>query len=94
MPTLITRYNWGASLRNANPELTRQLETAYTDTALIVNGKTSKYITNVNPPNNVTALQTNKNFEIGDFWINTATNNSWHMTSRTSDVIVNWQQIT
>lgn len=94
MPTLITKFNWGSELRNANPLLCRQLDEAYTDTAIIVNGKSSKYQTTVDPPNNVTAADINKNFVIGDFWVNMSTDNAWIMTSRTTSDIVNWQQIT
>ena len=94
MPTLITNFNWGIALKNANPELTRQLSEAYTQTALCVNTKTSKYITTVDPPDPVTASTTNKNFEIGDFWVNTTSDTAWIMTSRTTDVLVTWTQIT
>jgi len=94
MPRLITNFNWGAALRNANPELTRQLSESYTDTALIVNTKVSKYITNVDPTDPATPSQFNKNLEIGDIWVNTATDNAWIMTSRTTDLLVTWKQIT
>lgn len=97
MPTLITNYNWGASLRNANPELTRQLSQAYNDTAQAVNGKVSKYYTDgnqkphVNPPAN---SEFNKNFEIADVYVRTDTNTAWMMTSRTTANAVNWTLIT
>lgn len=97
MPTLITNYNWGASLRNQNPELTRQLSQAYNDTAQVVNTKTSKYVTDgnqkphVNPPAN---SDFNKNFEIGDFFVRTDTDTAWIMTSRTTAEAVTWTQIT
>lgn len=94
MPTLITRYNWGKATQNANPQLAKQLDEAYTDTALIVNTKTSKYIAEVDPPNNVTADAINRNFDLADFWVNKVSDNAWIMTSRTSDLIVNWQLIT
>lgn len=97
MPTLINNFNWGASLRNANPELVRQLSQSYNDTALVVNTKTSKYVTDgnlrphVNPPANA---EFNKNFEIGDFFIRTDTNSAWIMTSRTTANAVTWTIIT
>lgn len=97
MPTLITNFNWGSSVINANPELTRQLSTAYTDTALIVNTKVSKYVTNgsgrpnVNPP---ASSDFNKNFEIGDIYVRIDTNSAWIMTSRTSSIAVTWTLIT
>ncbi len=94
MPTLITTFNWGSSLNNSNPELTRQLSQAYTDTSLCVNTKISKYVTITDPPDPVTPLQTNKNFEIGDIWVNKMTDNAWIMTSRTTDLLVTWTQIT
>ena len=97
MPTLLTNFNWGASLRNFNPELTRQLSTAYTDTAQAVNTKISKYVTDgnqrphVNPPAN---SDFNKNFEIADVYVRSDTNTAWMMTSRTSSSTVTWTQIT
>lgn len=97
MPTLLTNFNWGASLRNFNPELTRQLSTAYTDTAQAVNTKISKYVTDgnqrphVNPPAN---SDFNKNFEISDVYVRSDTNTAWMMTSRTSSSTVTWTQIT
>jgi hypothetical protein len=94
---MIQNYNWGTSLANNNPELTRQLSQAYNDTANVVNTKTSKYATdglqrpNVNPPAN---SDFNKNFEIGDFYIRTDTNTAWIMTSRTTSNAVTWSQVT
>ena len=94
MPTLITNFNWGTALKNANPELTRQLSEAYTQTAQCVNTKTSKYVTKVDPPDPITSSSTNKNFEIGDFWVNKSSDTAWIMTSRTTDLLVTWTQIT
>ena len=97
MPTLITNFNWGASLRNQNPELTRQLSAAYQDTAFAVNTKISKYSTDgiqrphVNPPAN---SDFNKNFEICDVYVRTDTDTAWMMTSRTTANAVTWTQIT
>lgn len=94
MPTLIQTYNWGSALRNQNPDLTRQLDTAYTQTAQAVNTKTGKFITDQDPPNAVTASDFNKNLSVGDFWINSTSDNAWIMTSRTTDVLATWKQIT
>lgn len=97
MPTLIQNFNWGASLRNNNPELTRQLSQAYTDTATAVNTKASKYVTDgvqkphVNPP---ASSDFNKNFEVGDLYVRTDTDTAWIMTSRTTSIAVTWIQIT
>ncbi len=97
MPTLITNFNWGTALKNANPELTRQLSAAYTDTALAVNTKISKYSTNgtsrphMNPPAND---QFNANFEICDVFVRSDTDQAWMMTSRTSSIAVTWTLIT
>lgn len=97
MPTLISNFNFGTSLRNANPELTRQLSSMYSDIALNSNTKVSKYFTDgvskphVNPPAN---NQFNKNFEICDIYVRTDTNTAWIMTSRTTDEAVTWTQIT
>lgn len=97
MPTLITDFNWGSSLRNENPELTRQLSESYTQTALCVNTKISKYVTDgvqkphVNPPAN---SDFNRNFELGDIYIRSDTNTAWILTSRTTSNAVTWTQIT
>jgi|SRR5690606_13847595 len=97
MPTLLTNFNWGTYLRNSNPELTRQLSEAYSDTALAVNTKISKYTTNgnqkphVNPPAN---SDFNKNFDVADIYVRTDTNTAWIMTSRTDANNVTWTQIT
>ena len=97
MPTLIQNFNWGAALRNDNPDLVRQLATAYSDTAQVVNVKVSKYFTDgvqkphTNPPAN---SQFNQNFEIGDIFVRTDTNTAWIMTSRTTSNAVTWTQIT
>lgn len=92
MPTLITNFNWGSSLRNENPELTRQLSDAYTSTALVVNTKVTCYVTQlVDPPAN---SDFNKNFNIGDEYVRTDTDTAWKMTSRTSSTAVTWTQIT
>jgi len=97
MVTLITNYNWGSSLKNQNPELTRQLSTAYTDTAQVVNTKISKYTTDgdrkphVDPPAN---SDFNNNFEIADIYVRTDTDTAWIMTSRTTSNAVTWTLIT
>lgn len=97
MVTLIQNFNWGAALRNANPELTRQLSSAYTDTALVVNTKVGKYVTDgiqrphVDPPAD---SDFNKNFEIGDIYVRTDTDTAWILTSRTNANAVTWTQIT
>lgn len=92
MPTLITNFNWGSNMLKENPLLYRQLSEAYSDTAKVVNTKSSRYVSpDTNPPAND---QFNKNFEIGDFYIRTDTNTAWIMTSRTTAEIVTWTQIT
>lgn len=97
MPTLQQNFNWGSALRNDNPELNRQLATAYSDTAQVVNTKVSKYTTdglqkpNVDPPAN---SDFNKNFEIGDIYVRTDTDSAWIMTSRTTSNAVTWTLIT
>ena len=94
MPTLATKFNWGSELYNANPLLIRQLDTAYSDISLVVNTKSSKYIAETDPPNPATENTINKTLEIGDFWVNKTSNNAWIMTSRTTDLLVTWKQIT
>ncbi len=106
MPTLIVNYNWGRSLQNFNPELTRQLSSAYTDTANAVNSKLSKYVTNGEERPNVDPPATpdnprrrpsspfNKSWEIGDIYVRTDMNMAWIMTSRTTAEDVVWTLIT
>lgn len=97
MPTLTQNFNWGISLRNGNPELVRQLATAYSDTSSAVNSKVSKYVTDgvqkphVNPP---ASSDFNMNFEIADVYVRTDTNTAWMMTSRTTSNAVTWSLIT
>lgn len=92
MPTLITRYNWGSALANSNPLLVRQLDEAYSDTAIAVNTKISKNVVDGQDPPASDVV--NKNFEIGDIWVRTDTNSAWIMTSRTTNVSVTWTLIT
>ncbi len=97
MPTLQQNFNWGSALKNDNPELCRQMSSAYSDTAQVMNTKVSKYFTDgiqrphMNPPAND---QFNKNFEIGDIFVRTDTDTAWIMTSRTTANAVTWTQIT
>jgi hypothetical protein len=97
MPTLINNYNWGAALRNENPELVRQLSTAYSDTAVVMNTKISKYFTDgvdkphMDPPAD---SEFNNNFEICDVFVRTDTDTAWMMTSRTTSNAVTWTVIT
>ena len=96
MPTLFEDFNWGSFLENQNPELTRQLSTAYSDIAVVTNTKVSKYVTDgdkkphVNPP---ASSDFNKNFELGDVYIRSDTDSVWMMTSRTTDIAVTWTAI-
>lgn len=94
MPFLPPFFNWGSALRNENPDLARQLSEFYAQIVNVVNTKASKFITDVNPPNSVTASDFNKSLDIGDFWVNTSTDRSWQMTSRTSLTIATWTLIT
>jgi hypothetical protein len=97
MPTLQQNFNWGSSLRNANPELTRQLSEAYSNTAQVMNTKVSKYFTDgiqkphVDPP---ASSDFNKNFEIADVYVRTDTDTAWMLTSRTTSTNVTWTLIT
>lgn len=94
MPRVATNFNWGTALRNENPDLTRQMSSAYEQTALCVNTKISKYVTTTDAPNAATANAANKNLEIGDIWVNKSLDRAWIMTSRTTDVLVTWKLIT
>jgi len=97
MPTVPNYYNWGSSLLNANPELTRQLSDSRSEVVLCLNTKVSKYATDgvqrphVDPP---ASSQFNKNFEISDIYVRTDTNTAWIMTSRTTSEAVTWTVIT
>lgn len=97
MPTLIESFNWGRRQLEKDPELTRQLASAYNTTASTVNGKVSRYVTdgdrkpNVDPP---ATGQFNKNWDIGDIYVRTDTDMAWIMTSRTTAEAVTWTLIT
>jgi len=92
MPTLVTRYNWGKGADEEENRKNRQLSDTFSDIAITVNNKLSKrVISGQNPP---AIDQVNKNFEIGDVWVRTDTDDAWIMTSRTNDTTVTWTIIT
>jgi len=91
MPNQPPRFNWGTEIKNINPTLYNQLNDSFSSTARVLNTKTSKYLTNVNPPADD---QINTLFEEGDFWINQDTDTAWIMTSRTTNTAATWKQIT
>lgn len=91
MPSQTPRFNWGAEIKNINDTLYNQLNDSFSSTARVLNTKTSKYITNVNPPADD---QINLNFEQADIWINQSTDTAWILTSRTTNTAVTWKQIT
>lgn len=91
MPTLSRKFNWGSEAQNSNPELYNQLSDVYENTASVVNTKISKYIATTDA---LSTAQVNKNFDIGDVWVNKLTNRVWMMTSRTTDVTVTWTPLT
>jgi hypothetical protein len=97
MSRLNTTYNFGASLRNANPALNRQLGQIYNLIALALTDRVSKYVTNgeqrphVDPP---ASSQFNVAFDIGDIYVRTDTDTAWIMTSRTTSEAVTWTVIT
>lgn len=91
MTRLNTRYNWGQTLSVENPDLYRQLNDVYSIIASNTNGKCNKasMLTAPQADNDV-----NKNYDIGDIWVNTQTNSAWIMTSRTTPTAVTWKQFT
>lgn len=91
MPNQTPRFNWGTEIKNINPTLYNQLNDSFSSTARVLNTKTSKYRTNVNPPADD---QINTLFEEGDFWINEDTDTAWILTSRTTNTAATWKQIT
>ncbi len=91
MPNLNPRFNWGSAVKNFNEVLYNQLNDAYSDTAHMVNIKTTKVSAIVNPPADAAS---NATYEIGDIWVNRLTDTAWILTSRTTNTAVNWQQIT
>lgn len=91
MPSQTPTFNWGSEIKNINPTLYNQLNDTFSSTARVLNTKTSKYRTTVNPPADD---QINTLFEQGDFWINENTDTAWILTSRTTNTAVTWKQIT
>jgi hypothetical protein len=91
MPVLAGTFNWGKAIAELSRDLYNQLSKAYSDTSNIVNTKVSKrVISGQDPP---ASDQVNKNYDIGDIWVRTDTNQAWIMTSRTSDIDVVWTLI-
>ena len=85
---LAIKYNFGDKLRATEDErLLRQLDDAYTDTALVVNTKVSKIVANTDPLSNNSV---NKNFEIGDIWVNQTGQRVYMMTDRATASNVTW----
>lgn len=92
MANVVRKFNFGTKEKEQNPELYNQLSSMYEGLALAVNDRIAKrVIAAVSPPANDVI---NRNFEIGDIWVRTGTNQAWIMTSRTSDVVVVWTVIT
>ncbi len=91
MTRLNEKYNWGNTLSEENPDLYRQLNDVYSDLASKSNGKSNKINMTMPPPAN---SPVNKNFDIGDIWVQTNANTAWVMTSRTTSETVMWRQIT
>lgn len=91
MPSQTPTFNWGSEIKNINPTLYNQLNDTFSSTARVLNTKTSKYRTTVNPPADD---QINTLFEQGDFWINENTDTAWILTSRTTNTAVTWKLIT
>ncbi len=90
MSRLNSFFNWGTELKTSNPTLYNQLTEVYASIARAVNTKPSKNVSTEKP---TAASKINSLFEIGDMWINTATNGVWVMTSRTSDIAVTWTAV-
>lgn len=91
MPTLATKFNWGAEIMNVNQVLYNQLNDSYSSIARITNLKSTKTSQTTNPPSD---SQINANYDIGDIWVNTSTNAGYLLTSRTSANAVTWTLIT
>lgn len=91
MSRLPNIYNWGSEVANINQNLYNQLNDTYSQTANAVNLKSRKNNTTTNPSSN---SPVNKEFDIGDLWINSSSNTAWIMTSRTTAEAVTWTQIT
>lgn len=83
-------FNWGSELKDDNPTLHNQLTEVYASIARAMNTKASKMVATTNPP---ATGQVNSSFDIGDLWVNTATDAAWIMTSRASDITVTWTSI-
>lgn len=91
MPSIPTRYNWGAAIKNVNETLYNQLSDVYSSITRLLNQKTSKAIYQSDPELDA---QINVSYDIGDIWINTVSNTAWIMTSRITNTQVVWTQIT
>lgn len=94
MTRLETRYNWGDELNNDNPRLYRQLNDMYTNVAEKSNGKSNKRKASSPPISTPNSSDLNKNYDIGDIWVDESTDTAWILTSRTTPDTVQWTQIT
>lgn len=91
MSRLARKFNYGTEIKNVNDTLYNQLNDSYYSTALVVNTKATRMVSNFDAPANE---QINSGLDIGDFWINEVTNQAWIMTSRATLEKVTWKQIT
>lgn len=86
MPTLPPRYNWGESLKDENAILYNQLQDTYSETASVVNTKSTVNATVDKDPKADAAA--NMQYTIGDIWINKDLNTAYIMTSRSTNTAV------
>lgn len=95
MTDLDERFNWGSTLAQDNPDLYRQLNDTYTNTAQAVNRKGNVHRNSEKPFSDPPADSLfNKNFNIGDIYVREDNDTAFIMTSRTSAEAVTWTQIT
>jgi hypothetical protein len=91
MTVLNRKFNWGLQIEKDHPALYKQLSDMYEDVANAINNRANRVIAQTDPP---AVGQVNTNYDLGDIWVNSSTNNAWIMTFRTNATAVNWQKIT
>jgi len=91
MSRIPRKFNYGSEVKNINETLYNQLNDSYYEVSTCVSTKTTRFEQKTNPPS---SDKVNAGLDIGDIWINSATNSAWIMTSRTTAASVTWTLIT
>lgn len=90
MSRLPITHAFGDQILEKYPEVYRALNDMYIQIALAINEKSRVYVAEDDPP---ASDEVNRNFQIGDMWINKTTPEIFIMSARTSDIAVTWTSV-